>query len=135
MRRLLLGAGLLALLGVTGTLLPLMLPRRGAGIAQANYERLREGMTLDEVQAILGDPAGDYTGGQCEPLSRPLISISQSKNIRVIPRPVTRRQWISDQGCICVGFTQGGQICRKAFLPVERQYTTFLDRLRRVLPW
>jgi hypothetical protein len=129
-RRLLLGAVVLALLGVAGALLPLMLPRRGAGITRANYEQIREGMTLDEVEAILGDPAGDYTGGQFYALPVPAVKFLPPRHI-----PVIWRDWISKEGCISIGFSESGQVGRKRLLPVEREHATFLDRLRHLLPW
>jgi hypothetical protein len=107
-----------------------MLPRRGVGITQANYERIREGMTLDEIEAILGVPAGDYTDGRFYALPIPSSGFSPLRHI-----PVIWRNWISEEGCIIIGFSESGQVCRKRFWPVVREHRTFLDRLRRLLPW
>jgi hypothetical protein len=57
-RRLLLGAGALALVGLGGlSLFLFLLPDRGEpGINLENFHRLRAGMPLQEVQAIMGRP-------------------------------------------------------------------------------
>src|SRR5262245_42424743 len=49
------GGGLVAL-----TVLWLALPPR-PGITPANYQRIGEGMSLPEVQALLGGPPGNYS--------------------------------------------------------------------------
>jgi hypothetical protein len=51
-RRLLLGAGLLALLVSAGILL--WFSSRWPGVTQANFDRIQKGATLDEVKALLG---------------------------------------------------------------------------------
>jgi hypothetical protein len=58
-RRLLLAAGALALLAVVAAWTWLLVPRPGPGVTRANYERIREGMPLAEVEAIVGRKA-DY---------------------------------------------------------------------------
>jgi hypothetical protein len=60
-RLLLVGLGALALLGC-GLIVWLTYPRHR--LNQASYERIEVGMTLEEVEAILGGPAADYTGGR-----------------------------------------------------------------------
>ena len=67
-RRLLLGSGALALLGLAGMLVVTQLLRAGPAITPASYERIREGMTEAEVEAVLGGPPGDYTNGRYVPL-------------------------------------------------------------------
>jgi hypothetical protein len=48
-----------------GAFLAVALPRRSmSGITQANFDRIQEGMTVEEVEAILGCPAGDLFRAQ-----------------------------------------------------------------------
>jgi hypothetical protein len=56
-RQLLLGAVVLALPGLAVAGLPLLIPRHGPGITRDNYERIREGMTLSEVESLMGEPS------------------------------------------------------------------------------
>jgi hypothetical protein len=127
-RRLLLAAGLLALLGVAGLLLAWLTPHPGAGITKENYERIREGMTFAEVEAILG-PEGYQT-------KRPLIV--------PVSGPTFPRWWIGDDAIITIEFGPKGwgpptppfaewQVTNKHY--AERPPEPFLDRLRRLLPW
>jgi hypothetical protein len=55
-RRLLLVAGALALLGLAGLATFLWLTTPPPGVSRDNFYRLRKGMTLQEVEAILGEP-------------------------------------------------------------------------------
>jgi hypothetical protein len=55
-RRLLLGAGLLAVLAFAGVLLAPRLLAPEPGVTAENFQRIRKGMTLEEVEAILGQP-------------------------------------------------------------------------------
>jgi hypothetical protein len=45
---------------------PLSRPR----LTRANFAKIQTGMTLAQVEAILGAPPGDYTGGRCEPADK-----------------------------------------------------------------
>jgi hypothetical protein len=58
MRKLLVGMLAVALL-LASTLLVLVLPWR-CSVSRANFERIKEGMTRAEVEAILGGPPGVY---------------------------------------------------------------------------
>jgi hypothetical protein len=55
-RRLLLGAGAVVLLGVAGFSLFLWLTTPTPGATWENFHRLRKGMSLSDVKALLGEP-------------------------------------------------------------------------------
>jgi hypothetical protein len=59
-RRLLLGAGVLALLGLVAVSALIRLQPFWPEVSRANYDRIQTGMTLDQVEFLLGGPPGDY---------------------------------------------------------------------------
>src|SRR5580704_4627317 len=67
-RRLLLGTVVMLAAG----LLAAWLDYAGAGITLENYERIQTGMTLEDVQAVLGGPPRDDRIGGCGPLDSEL---------------------------------------------------------------
>jgi hypothetical protein len=79
-----------------GVLLPLMLPYRSP-VTRAAYERIEDGMTQAEVEAILGGPPGDYR-------TRP--GISMDPLVRS-PSGLNEQWWRGDEGEIIVGFDAG----------------------------
>jgi hypothetical protein len=113
-RRLLL-FGLPAVLSVALVAAWLLWPR--TAITPENYEKIQAGMTLAEVEAILGGPARDETAGP------PRTAMIQSV------RP--DREWNSDRVSIWVYLDAEGRVreCRAIPVPAE----SGLDRLRRWL--
>jgi hypothetical protein len=125
-RRLLLGAGLLALLlGVAGLLL---LPRMLApkpGVTLENFRRIRRGMTLAEVEAAFGRPADERVD-----------SAEQH----------TCLEWAEGQYCVTIVFEDGlvewGMLQDSAY-PITDDRTRsilgenkgILNRLCRLLPF
>lgn len=59
-RRVIVGAGVLALVGAVAWVIWLCQPRP----CRATFEKVREGMTLVEVCATVGGEPGDYTDGR-----------------------------------------------------------------------
>jgi hypothetical protein len=55
-RKLLLGVGALAFLGMAGFVLLIWLTTPTPGVTWENYRRLRRGMSIGDVQALLGEP-------------------------------------------------------------------------------
>ena len=117
-RRLLLGVGVLAVLGMAGMVVWESQPR--PGITRANYERIREGMTLVEVEAILGRP-GDGFGGDGD---TPRVRFWQGDHVKVTV-------WFDTDGCVEAGWCGTGE---EEWEPLTED-EGFLDRLRRLLPW
>src|SRR5690349_19624110 len=87
-RRLLLGVGMLALLGLAGWFMLAHPLHPRPVITKANFDRIEEGMTAKQVEAILG-PEGYHT-------KRPVV----------IPMSGTmsRRWWIGDDAVITISF-------------------------------
>jgi hypothetical protein len=96
---------------VAACALPLALsPPSGPGsqITRARYERLREGMTEAEVDAVFGVPAGHYgSPGGCVTLEE--VSF---------PGAVRHREWWGDAGNVEVGFGADGRLVGKHFRTV-----------------
>jgi hypothetical protein len=64
-----------------------------------SFERVQEGMTLAEVEATLGGPPGDYTGGGMVPLI--LLSNTQAW--------ADSRMWVGDELAIDVSLDDRGR--------------------------
>jgi hypothetical protein len=116
-RRLLLGAGLLALLGLAGLVLAAWLTRPQPGVTEENYGRITYGMTLAEVQGLLGGEAEEWT-----PMGNTLIGT-----------------WRRDGLTVYVSF-QGGRVWQRARMKDGQGWSEmppgpFPDRLRHLLPW
>ena len=89
----------------------------GHNFDRASFEKINKGMTLAEVEAILGAPAGDYT-------TRPTIS---ECDVGLGPG---EKEWVSDEGAISVWFDPDGRILFTSFSPVFlRTDLTWLERL------
>jgi hypothetical protein len=132
----------LALL-LVGTSLPLVVPRR-CPVSRAACERIKEGMTQAEVEAILGGPPGDYRIRPSETAEYILWGEHWTGDEGTVvldiedSRELTR---VTSSGEIEVCYT-GGKVSRKAF--VEAMPDTFgplelalwrLERLKeRLLP-
>jgi hypothetical protein len=123
-RRFLLGAGLLALLGVA---IWTMLPR--PGISKANFDRLRQGMTQEDVEVVLGPPSGTSP-------SRPIPGYAEMAYRTWHGGGKEKRTfcWEGGSRTIIVGFQASGQVCWAVWYAVPPGGTPF-DRLRRLLPW
>jgi hypothetical protein len=117
-RRLLLGAGALALLAVVAAWTWLLVRHAGAGVTRENYERIREGMTEGQVVAILGRA----------PDRRPAVVPGYAP-----PGTARAAYWKGDDGYITVTLTEGGLVTRT--ISSWRPERGFLGRLRRLLPW
>jgi hypothetical protein len=96
----------------------------GKGITKANSEKIKEGMTLKEVQRILGVVPGDYSN--LEPGRRIFFfwgGVLWYDNVDV-------KTWLSDEGMIEVGFGSNQTVKRWRFKPTSRAHeTTLAERL------
>jgi hypothetical protein len=122
-RRVLLILGALGLLAVVGVLVLVWLPRPGDRITRETFEQIRDGMTLDEVEAIIGAPPGEYTTTDVI-YSEFLGSTIILRGSRDMPA------WEGYQGKIVVFLDAERKVyCRYFFDPICRE--SFFDRLRR----
>jgi hypothetical protein len=103
LRVLLVAAAVVLAFGACAFLLSRNQPR--PGITRDNFERIQEGMTTEEVEEILGGPAGRYTD---RPIMVPIEGI------------MFRRWWIGDTGVVTIELTsdEPRRVRRKRFAPV-----------------
>jgi hypothetical protein len=128
-RRLLLGMGSVALLGVAGFVLLLWLTTPTPGVTWENFRRLRKGMSARHVEAVLGEQS--------------LPDVKQGI--------YTLRLWRGEEVAMSLTFESGvlhhgsafpaqylGQTVIKGYVhgeqvPSSPAEETFLDRIRRLL--
>jgi hypothetical protein len=91
-----------------------------------NFERIQNGISEPEVQAILGGPGE---------MSRPFSPEDR------LPRGAVRKEWHGKIMQVFVDFDENGRVIRKGPSYAESgawcepPRTEFCDRLRRLLPW
>jgi hypothetical protein len=125
-RRLLLGLGSLGVLALAGWLVWITyLVCSGGYVTAESYERIREGMTQREVEALLGGPADE--SGEVLHTGPP------------DPEPTIDAWWYGNTVAISVWFYRG-RVCYKKMRdrrPDEGGDSgrRVLDRLRRLVPW
>jgi hypothetical protein len=74
-------------------------------INRASFERIKKGMTLPEVEAIIGAPAGDYTTGPTSSYEDGWYGPGD-------------KEWIGDDGVISIWFDTQDGIKDMSFEPV-----------------
>ena len=119
------GAGLaaLAVLGHALSLRP--------GVTQANYERIREGMTLREVENLLGGPPGNYS--RIPDKEAGLWTIDPSRPDLNRQFFIGREVWIGNELAVAVWFDDQGGVTRKeSYETLDR---SLLQRLSDLLGW
>jgi len=117
-RRVIIGLVATVLL-VFGMLLPLMLPER-CPVNRAAFERIEEGMTVAEVEEILGGPPGDY-----RTLPPPPFQVGIS-----FGPPLDRRKWRGDGIDVEVCFNNVGRVGWKVSGEQELPALTPAERIR-----
>jgi hypothetical protein len=93
-------------------------------ISRESFARIQAGMTEQEVEAVLGVPAGDYATAR--------VAIAECYDLRV-PAAAVQKQWTGDQGTILVFFYPADKVCVFRFFQVARVDESFLDKARRWL--
>ena len=97
---------------------------RSSGINRENFDRVNEGMTEAEVEAILGCPPGNYN----------LRPVTVFKSGRMF-----RRWWVSDDAIITISLSpdddtdvrRSWRVCHKDYQPVPLE--SLVQRCRRLL--
>jgi hypothetical protein len=119
-KRILLGVGVvagLAVLGVVG--LWLAIPKHP--INREGLGKIRAGMSLPEVEAVLGRPPGNYRTGEVD------LDLSQQtgefENVMFAPEVVLGKRhfrhewWQGDEGNLWVCFDEQDRVVTKEFTP------------------
>jgi hypothetical protein len=133
-RRLLLGVGLLALMGLAvGLAVWTATPRHH--INHVSYETIKAGMTAEQVEAILGAPAGDYLMGRAYYVA--ISGPDGGKRFPLIKRPPIpgRSTWYADAAVIEIDFGPDHRVVAKRISYPEVEQLTPLDHLRAWLGW
>jgi hypothetical protein len=128
----------------------LLWPR--TALTRENAAKIQVGMTLTEVEAILGGPARDESGGKlvgdvdgegdADPRERQrridcntvLLEIMETMVDRMLKRgrlPHDDLYWISDQVVVEVRVDENDRVFLVTTIPVRRADESSLDRLRR----
>jgi hypothetical protein len=124
---------LLSMLAVVLALAAAWLVWPCAAITRENVQQVKEGMTLAEVEAILGGPVRDETTGPVvldEECSAPGLQPDYSRPYRGHIGPF---QWKSDQVMLLLYFDAEGHVADRDPLPLRRADESLLARLRRWL--
>ena len=147
-RRLLLGAGALAVLGL-GCSLALWLTAPREPVCPATFRRIDVGMTEAQVERIIGRSADDGATWRRQITSGDFYTIQErrpgswsGKRVAVAPGATSATKgWMSadQERLIQVRFLiqdrfSSGRVA-SALYRTARHEETFLDRLRRLLPW
>jgi len=125
-RRFMLGITALALLGIAGFFSWKRFKERGKDITWENYERIHDGMTRSQVEAIFGVPAGDYRTRDPEPITFQTAGVEG-----------TLRAWLGDEGYALIWFDESDEVCYQLFRVDPGHYAneSLFERLVRLLPW
>jgi outer membrane protein assembly factor BamE (lipoprotein component of BamABCDE complex) len=157
-RRRQLAIGLAGIVAAGVAVFSLRLYSSRTAITEDNAVRIRPGMTLAEVEAVLGGPARDESTGPLVAVlpwrdgeddrsheiferlapqlfrAAPLASSRELQEGRLLLLPpVNVKVWVSNRQQIRVGFDDAGRVQAFDWLAVRRVYENPLDRLRRWL--
>jgi hypothetical protein len=106
-------------------------------ITSDNGARITNGMTLAEVEALLGGPARDETTGPVERIEPPEFAPPDSRGIRwriaIIDMRAGVQRWESDQARVWVHFDELPVVTGCQVFPLRRREEGALDVLRRWL--
>src|SRR5438270_7692812 len=103
---------LLACLMIAALALVPWVSRARHHINPETFARITRGMTLEEVQDLLGVPSGDYT-------TKPSVMIHEDLfGSRITGREVEQK-WVSDAGAISIWFDEDGKVVSKEVRRVE----------------
>jgi hypothetical protein len=95
-----------------------LLVRRPSRITEASFERIEVGMTLSEVEALLGAPAGDHRTG-------PVGYAGHYKR----KTEGTLHEWAGDEAIIAVEVDRAGSIQAKHFLESASSKPGLIQRI------
>lgn len=116
-------------------------------ITRANADSIRAGMTIAEVEEILGGPPRDESTGPVIGEEADISGVIDKQPLWFIegqrfrpeafkglpPGAALPLQWQSNEANVTVAFTADGRVSGAGYLPVHRE--TPLEWLRRKLGW
>jgi hypothetical protein len=115
-------AGIAAALLPAPALVSALSPR--PTIDEEVFDRIEEGMTREEVEAIVGAPPGDYTTGP--------VLVGSAWGVRgpgYSDSPPGLGSWWGDDGVLEVQWASG-RVCWKGFHEADRMKQTIIESLR-----
>jgi hypothetical protein len=130
-------ATIVLIAGVAGYLLDIWNNKRPhTSITADNGAMIKEGMTLADVEGILGGPARDESSGPLEASEREAL---EGQDLQAVARFFRRlgtdtnntRLWVSDRAIILVNVFPDGRVSPGGCLPVRRVDTEPLAWIRR----
>jgi hypothetical protein len=121
-RRILISASIIALLAASLFLGGWLLQPKPR-IDIATFQQIRIGMTLPEVEAIIGAPPGDYGVGKGV-----LFDLGLDMDPREIDTRV-RKDWLAKDEAISIWLDEQGTVQRMLMPSVHRDYDNTLDWL------
>jgi hypothetical protein len=95
--------------------------QRSSPINRQAFERIEDDMTLTQVEAILGRPAGNHSTIPVEHSIDPGITICDNGAIHV---------WWGNEGDVVILVGPEGQVLDKSFLPVIAKDYGIVERFR-----
>jgi hypothetical protein len=134
-RRRLLLFGLAAALVVLGVATLVLWPRRSA-ITHENADRIQEGMTLAEVEQLLGGPARNESGMPDNFINDAFVIADPGEvkagRLRPGPRPLEDRRWAAPGFVVIVQFDDTGRVVQQQRCEFDADNSLF-GKLRRWL--
>jgi hypothetical protein len=111
---------LLALILLTGLALGCALVSRALPprFTEEKAAGIHEGMTEEEVVAVLGKPAGYYASSDAGWVGCGLPDFWMTPEGYPLPDGTIIRGWVSDAGAVCVCFGEDGRVSRSSWVPV-----------------
>jgi hypothetical protein len=101
-------------------------------VTRAAFDRIQEGMTLAEVEGLIGLPPGDHR-------TRPTRIVWGVRGPIIFLEPATQgrkytsMEWIGDYGMICVWLDSEEKVVERAFTELRPDEPSLLDRLRKLM--
>jgi hypothetical protein len=139
-KRWMLVVGVPASIAILAALACLLWPR--SAINRGNFEKIKEGMTLAEVQALLGGPPRDETTGpvmaeiaraDTGPWSREALGVLLADDFHYRPTLSGEGFWASNSLMVRVFFDQKGRVTSCESVDVVPIQESPITRLRRWL--
>jgi hypothetical protein len=119
------------------------LSHSATAINRANFDMIHDGMTLPEVEAILGGPARSEQSGpwvfdidheEAVAVDREVIAMHQSLQAAAVAQVHTSlNQWASDRLIVWVEFDGAGLVKSSTAMAIRRSHESPLAVLRRWL--